>query len=122
MTVSYTDSYFATIAYADIFDFPLTHKEALYWMIGKSGAQGAPRGIYTTRRACRLLEVERALRDFYLIHSLYNLYINTIEFFTLRSSLPLLFLFQFVEILAAVAKISYSTVGMKLIQEIQVNI
>lgn len=50
MTVSYIDRYFATIAYADIFDFPLTHKEALYWMIGKSGAQGAPRGIYTTKR------------------------------------------------------------------------
>ena len=37
-------------------------------------------------------------------------------------SCHLLLLFQFIQILAAVAKISYSTVGMKLIQEIQVNI
>ena len=40
----------------------------------------------------------------------------------LNFSCHLLLLFQFIQILAAVAKISYSTVGMKLIQEIQVNI
>ena len=35
---------------------------------GESEIITVSRGIYATRCACRLLEVERALRDFYLIH------------------------------------------------------
>lgn len=53
MTVSYTDRYFATIAYADIFDFSLTQKEASYWMIGKSSAQAMPSGRYQHKRIGR---------------------------------------------------------------------
>ena len=53
MTVLYRDRYFATIAYADIFDFPLTHKEVLYWMIGKPSARIKPRELYQTKRIGR---------------------------------------------------------------------
>ena len=39
-----------------------------HFIRGESEIITVSRGIYATRRACRLLEVERALRDFYLIH------------------------------------------------------
>ena len=42
--------------------------------------------------------------------------------FVLHSSLNLLFLLQVIKILAAIAKISYSTIGMKLVQKVQINI
>ena len=42
-----------------------------HFIRGESEIITVSRGINPTRRACRLLEVERALRDFYLIHSLY---------------------------------------------------
>ena len=39
-----------------------------HFIRGESEIITVSRGIYATRRACRLLEVERALRDVYLIH------------------------------------------------------
>ena len=39
-----------------------------HFIRGESEIITVSRGIYATRCACRLLEVERALRDFYLIH------------------------------------------------------
>ena len=47
----------------------LTHSlYSRHFIRGESEIITVSRGIYATRRACRLLEVERALRDFYLIH------------------------------------------------------
>ncbi len=53
MTVFYTDRYFATIAYADIFNFSLTQKEARYWMIGVSRVQTIKADIYLKKRIGR---------------------------------------------------------------------
>jgi len=50
MTVSYKSRYFATIAYADVFDFPLTYKEVLYWMIGKPRVHTKGRDLYWTKK------------------------------------------------------------------------
>lgn len=53
MTVSYRDRYFATIAYADIFDFPLTVREVMYWMIGEPSVQKKLGGVYWTKQVGR---------------------------------------------------------------------
>lgn len=50
MTVSYRDRFFATIAYADIFDFILTRKEVSYWMIGRPSAQKISSDLYWTKQ------------------------------------------------------------------------